>query len=78
MKTKRLNILIDMLIEVMGYKRYELEIVELYGIYFITLPTYSIKATDLIKLENILPKKASIGIYSNIFSGLSIRTEIKK
>jgi len=59
-----------------GYKRYELETVNVYGIYFITLPTYSIKATDLVKLETILPRKASIGIYANIFSGLSIRTEI--
>jgi len=73
---RRVEILIQMLIETMGYKKYELDIVEVYGIYFITLPTYSISAKDLSILESILPTKSSIGIYSNIFSGLSIRTEI--
>lgn len=74
---RNIELLIELLILELGYKKNELEVVKYLGVYFITLPTYHIPTKHFIILNTILPKRASIGIYKNIFSGLSIRTEIK-
>ena len=68
--------LVDKLIGI-GYKKYQIDIDRAYGVYFITLPQNSLSISDMIKFSKILPEGSLIGIYKDVFSGLSIKTSIK-
>jgi hypothetical protein len=71
----QLNKLIQDLID-KGYKEYQLDIKNNYGVYFITLPYSSLNTHMLANLIRILPEGSSIGVFPNLHSGLSIRTSI--
>ena len=73
--SNQLNKLIQDLVD-KGYKEYQLDIKNNYGVYFITLPYQSLSTPMLANLIRILPEGSSIGIYPNLHSGLSIRTSI--
>lgn len=68
--------LVNILMSRMGYKKYQLGIETAYGVYLITLPISTLSLSDLKKLQEILPEGTMVGIYRDIFSGLSIKTNI--
>lgn len=68
---------IDTLIKVMGYKKYQLGVEYDMGVHWITLPSNALKVEDLDLLSEILPKDYLIGSYPQIGKGLSIKTTIK-
>lgn len=69
--------LINNLIKIMGYKKYQLGVESDMGVYWVTLPINAISIKDLDILKDILPQNSHIGYYPHISKGLSIKTSIK-
>lgn len=69
---------IDYLASILGFKRYQLGIVSLYGVYFITLPHTAYNTQQIIQIMKGFDNRAQIGYYPNVSKGsLSIKTGIK-
>ncbi len=70
--------LIDILINALGYKKYQLGVEYDMGVYWVTLPTNALKVEDLELLSEILPKGYLVGSYPQLGKALSIKTTIKQ
>ena len=69
--------IVDRLLIELELKRYQLKIEKYLGVYCITLPTTGIALNGIRILGDVLPEGSVVGVYPDLFSGLTIKTPYK-